>query len=174
MTDGRLEVWVLQRIPNLEETIMQRMMIVALLLLLVAHTIPALCEEKWTPEQKEIWAVEEKCWSLNKPTDLEALMSLYHPDYRGWNYLSPLPSGKDQVRKWMGYYMNEGEVAIYDIRPVEIFVRGNVAFAHYYYRIITKDKKGEEKAESGRWTDIFMKEGGKWLCIGDHGGQTSK
>jgi ketosteroid isomerase-like protein len=74
----------------------------------------------------------------------------------------------------MDFYMNSGEMLIHEIRPVEIFVRGNFAFTHYYYRYVVKDTKGEVKTESGRWTDIFLKEGGKWLCIGDHGGETSK
>jgi hypothetical protein len=26
----------------------------------------------------------------------------------------------------------------------------------------------------GRWTDILMKQGDKWVMIGDHGGRTSK
>ena len=152
-----------------------RKFIVAVLFLLVAvSALPALCAEQWTPEQKEVWVMEEKLWSLTKPADLEEIMSMYHPDYRGWNYMSALPGGKDRVRKWMDYMLNSGEMLIYDIRPVDIFVRGNFAFTHYYYRIITKDKKGEEKMEAGRWTDILMKEGGKWLLIGDHGGETSK
>jgi ketosteroid isomerase-like protein len=153
---------------------MRKFIVAVLLLLPVMYALPALCAEQWTPEQKEVWTVEEKLWSLTKPTDLEEIMSMYHPDYRGWNYTSPLPGGKDRVRKWMDYMLNSGEMLIYDIRPVDIFVRGNFAFVHYFYRIITKDKKGEEKMEAGRWTDIFMKEGGKWLLIGDHGGETSK
>lgn len=47
---------------------------------------------------------------------------------------------------------------------------GNIAFVHYYYDQVVKDAEGKEKSESGRWTDILMKQGDKWVMIGDHGG----
>jgi ketosteroid isomerase-like protein len=134
----------------------------------------AFAADQWTAEQKEVWAVEEKVWSLNKPTDMTEMLTYYHPDYAGWNYGNPVPSNKDRVNKWMSYWFGTGEVVVLDLIPMTIQVHGNFAFVHYYYRMVIKDKKGEEKMESGRWTDIWIKDGGKWLIIGDHGGQTSK
>jgi len=45
---------------------------------------------------------------------------------------------------------------------------------HYYYTYLYKDVEGKQKTSQGRWTDILMKQGNKWVMIGDHGGQTSK
>ena len=39
---------------------------------------------------------------------------------------------------------------------------------------IMKGPDGKEKPSEGRWTDILMKQGDKWVLIGDHGGKTSK
>jgi len=35
-----------------------------------------------------------------------------------------------------------------------------------------KDMDGKQQTEQGRFTDILLKEKGKWLLIGDHGGAT--
>jgi ketosteroid isomerase-like protein len=128
--------------------------------------------EKWTAEQKEILAIEEKLWSLNKPTDVTEMLTYYHPDYMGWDNDAAVPGGKDGIERWMTYYMSTGDMIVHEIRPVHIWVKGNYAFIDYYYAYVVKDKKGEDKFKHGRWTDIFVKENGKWLCIGDHGGES--
>ena len=63
---------------------------------------------------------------------------------------------------------------MYDIQPAAIKIHGNVAFVHYHYVQVVKDAAGKDKETSGRWTDILMKQGDKWLLIGDNGGRTSK
>lgn len=47
---------------------------------------------------------------------------------------------------------------------------GNFAFVHYGYQLRYLDAANAEKSERGRWTDILMKVGTRWLCIGDTGG----
>jgi hypothetical protein len=49
-------------------------------------------------------------------------------------------------------------------------VYGNFAFVHYGYQLRYLDAANAEKSERGRWTDILMKVGTRWLCIGDTGG----
>jgi hypothetical protein len=36
-----------------------------------------------------------------------------------------------------------------------------------------KDVEGKENNESGRWTDILLKQGDKWVMIGDSGGSSA-
>jgi hypothetical protein len=36
------------------------------------------------------------------------------------------------------------------------------------------EKDGKKEAENGRWTDILMKQGTKWVMIGDNGGSAKK
>jgi ketosteroid isomerase-like protein len=127
--------------------------------------------EKWTAEQKEVWAVEEKAWNFTKPSDMPEMLTYYHPDFVGWSYSSPLPRDKAYVEKWAPYWTTTGEMIMHEITPLHIWVKGNYAFVHYYYMEVDKDKKGEEKVQRGRWTDILVKENGKWLFIGDHGGE---
>jgi hypothetical protein len=39
-----------------------------------------------------------------------------------------------------------------------------------YYTQVVKDGEGKEKTQRGRWTDILVKQDGRWVLIGDHGG----
>lgn len=35
------------------------------------------------------------------------------------------------------------------------------------------DAEGKQRVEQGRWTDVLMKQDGKWLLIADHGGPSA-
>jgi len=63
---------------------------------------------------------------------------------------------------------------LYTITPARIWVNGNFAYVHYYYSEVNEGADGKPMPESGRWTDILMKKGTKWVMVGDHGGKTSK
>lgn len=133
-----------------------------------------LCAQEWSPAQKEVWKNVEAYNALYAQRDLEGFAAYFHPDYRGWDYESALPMDKASTRKFMEHSFKTTTTLVYDIKPVAIQIYGNVAFVHYYYTEVYKDVEGKQKNSSGRWTDILLKQGDKWLMIGDHGGQTSK
>jgi ketosteroid isomerase-like protein len=59
------------------------------------------------------------------------------------------------------------------VAPEAIWVKGDFAFVHYSYTEVEVDMEGKEKLNAGRWTDILMKDGNKWVMVGDSGGETS-
>lgn len=134
---------------------------------------PRLLGQEWSSEQKQVWSTVERFWELWAKKDLDGVLSYFHPDFRGWYSEDPLPSDKASLRKWFSYFFETTEILVQEFNPVAIDVHGNVAFVHYYYTRAYKDAEGKHKMERGRWTDIWMKEGKKWLCICDHGGPTS-
>lgn len=127
----------------------------------------------WSKDQEEVWKTVETYTSLAAAGDVEGFLSYFHKDYAGWSYDAQIPYGVESVRKWAGYFLPKREMLVYEITPVAIKVHGNFAFVHYYYTQAYKDSEGKMKYETGRWTDILMKDGGKWVMIGDHGGETS-
>ena len=133
-----------------------------------------LCAQEWSPAQKEVWKNVEAYNALYAQRDLEGFVAYFHPDYRGWDYESALPMDKASSRKFLEHAFKTTTTLVYDIKPVAIQIYGNVAFVHYYYTEVYKDVEGKQKSSSGRWTDILLKQGDRWLMIGDHGGQTSK
>jgi len=145
-----------------------------LLLLLavsICFTCPLLADQVWTAEQKEVLDFEQRIWSLNKPEQMQEQLAVFHPSYVGWSYERPIPCPLH--RQWLDYYSKISETTVWEITPLAIQVYGNFAFIHYYYRIMVHDKiKNEDNQENGRWTDILIKENGKWLIVGAHGGAT--
>jgi len=142
---------------------------VAVICLLSLAAAPASAQE-WSPAQKEVWKNVETYWGLVAKGDLEGFLSYMHPDYRGWSYQSPVPETKETARKFLTHEMATTKTLVYQITPVAIQVHGDFAFVAYYYTEIAKDAEGKTASRQGRWLDILMKQGEKWVMIGDHGG----
>ena len=129
--------------------------------------------QEWSEEQKEVWKNVETYWDLGVKEDLEGIMGYFHDDFIGWSNRRALPNNKASRRKSMSHSFETTTVLIQELQPVAINIHGNVAIVHYYYSELSKDVEGKENNASGRWTDILMKEGDKWLLIADHGGSTA-
>jgi len=145
------------------------------LLILVTLFVSALSSfaEEWTPEQETVWKTVQEYNGYFLKGDFEKYISYCDPDYLGWNYQYDIPWDKSTFAEWSKYYFETTKIVQWNIMPVGIKIHDNVAFVHYYFSGIEKDKDGKEKVLSGRFTDILMKEGNKWLIIGDHGGELS-
>ncbi len=126
--------------------------------------------QEWSEEQKEVWKNVETYSELSAKRDLEGFLGYFHDDYSGWFNQNALPNNKASVRKFLSHIFKTTKVLVNDIQPVAIKIHDNIAIVHYYYSNIVKDVEGKEKNTSGRWTDILMKQGDKWVMIGDHGG----
>jgi ketosteroid isomerase-like protein len=144
----------------------------AFCILLLPHT--SLFAQEWSAAQKEVWKNVESFWALDAAGDTEEIMSRFHPEYQGWGIANAMPSNKEAAGKFMAHSHKTTKILLYNIQPVAIKIHGNIAFAHYYWNQVVKDAEGKEKQVSGRWTDILMEQGDKWVLIGDHGGPKSQ
>jgi ketosteroid isomerase-like protein len=129
--------------------------------------------QEWSASQKEVLKVVNDYWAVMAKGDLAGFFDYFHTDYLGWDEGSTLPSTKSESQKALQFFTAGSKISFYEIKPVGVRVFGDYAYVHYYYTMVI-EKDGKKKVESGRWTDILMKQGGKWLCIGDHGGETPK
>ena len=128
--------------------------------------------QEWSEEQKEVWKNVETYWDLDTKEDLEGFLNYFHYDFSGWINGKALPTNKTTRRKFISHGFETTKSLVHDIQPVGINIFDNVAIVQYYYSWVFKDVEGKEKNENGRWTDILMKQGDKWVLIGDHGGAT--
>ena len=128
--------------------------------------------KEWTKEQKEVWGAVEALSDLWVNGDLEGLTELSHPDYSSWHYGNPLPRGWVSIEPLGKHWHEANEVVLRVFSPAKISVFDNVALVHYYMTTVTRKKAegSEEERVKTRYTDIFMKKGGRWLIVGDHGG----
>ena len=122
--------------------------------------------QEWSEEQKEVWKNVETRWDLEAKQYLEVAMDIFHDDYSVWFNQDALPINKASLRKRVVHFLETTKIVIQDIQPVEIKIYDNVAIVHFYYSRITKNAEGQETNQSGRVTDILMKEGDKWVLIG--------
>lgn len=126
--------------------------------------------DDWSADQAEVWAAIETCNSHFRDDRLKEIMDCIHDDFSGWLYSEPVPRGKENFEKVGQYFLRTRDVVAGELRPIDILVYENFAVIHYFYIEITKDGDGNEEINQGRWTDVMVKEGGKWRWIADHGG----
>ncbi|MCH7974564.1 MAG: nuclear transport factor 2 family protein [Bacteroidetes bacterium] len=128
--------------------------------------------QKWSSEQKEVWKSVEASWDLYAAGDLNGLISYIDKSFVGWDNNSKVPSKKSETVKFIRYFFPKSKILFHSLKPVAIWVEGDFAFVHYYYLQVNKNADGKENTETGRWTDILMKDGNRWVLVGDHGGRT--
>jgi ketosteroid isomerase-like protein len=150
---------------------MKKPVLIALLALLVA-ALPTKSQagDRWSAEQKDLWSAIESCTKLAVEKNASGVVDCYHSDFSGWLYSDPVPRGKAYQETIGKYLINVETVMAWELRPIDIKVYGNVGFAHYFLVFVVKDAEGKHRVDTARWTDIMLKEGGKWRWIGDHGG----
>ena len=129
-----------------------------------------LCAQEWSAPQKEVWKTVETYNDFDAARNLDKFMAYFHDDYLGWWNRDPLPANKVELRKFLEQEYKTTKVLVQNVKPVGIRIHDNLAFVHYHWQRIVKDSEGKEKSTRGRWTDILVKQEGKWLIIGDHGG----
>lgn len=122
--------------------------------------------QEWTKDQLELWTSIEATWAKWKSGDTEGSLAAFHEGYLGWSNEYPMPADKAKVTKMWNMMKDDYEVMFLDLEPVRIVVVGDAAVAHYYFNFYAKFM-GEEKSVKGKNSEFYIKEGGKWLLLGD-------
>jgi ketosteroid isomerase-like protein len=135
-------------------------------------SVPLFAQE-WSAEQKEVLAFEVAYWKAYSDRDQAGTLALMHDDYKGWSYGDTLPAGKTIAKMQFAHSFPATKLFYHEVTPISILVRGDVAVVHYVVYGHSSNEKGEHETGELRWTDTLIKEGDKWLLLGDHGGPTS-
>ena len=124
--------------------------------------------QEWSPEQQEVWDFELSCQESK-----EAWIGCFHEDYVAWGDMTlGVPFVKADVASLGGYNWDTNEVLTQHMKPVSIKVLGNFAVVLVIYTATNRSSEtGEVVATSQAWTDICVKEDGRWYWIADHGTQ---
>jgi hypothetical protein len=126
--------------------------------------------QTWSPEQQEIWRFEEQQWSMSKEKDSSWVDTMVHPNLSYWDTDQPGPQNKASLARWVRYGNTSGAVLEQELFPISIVITGNVAVVHYNYSVASENLEQERETVSGRYTDILMKEDGRWLFLSWAGG----
>ena len=126
--------------------------------------------QQWSDAQKEVWAGVEKYWEVNQSNPIDFLQ-YFDDSYLGWSNDNEAPSTKSDVTKSFSFWTKKQKEQYHILTPARIWVNGDFAYVHYYYTQVMEGSDGKPTTEKGRWTDILMKKNGKWMLVGDHGGE---
>ena len=130
--------------------------------------------QTWSAEQQEIWKLEEKQWQMAKDKDMGWIEAMVHPNLSYWESGAPAPQTKASLARWNRYDSGNSTVLEQELFPHSITVTGNVAVVNYHYRIARESYKKERETVHGRYTDVFVKDGGRWLFLAWTGGDDPK
>ncbi len=143
--------------------------ILCTIVLITAFSANALQAQQWSAEQKEVWEFEKACWQKFIDKDMAAIRSCFHEDYRGWYSANPVPMPLPSEAAWTRE-MEKSRMVAHNMTPHHIMVYGNVAIVHLTASITEETEPDQpDKTTWYHWTDISLKEDGKWSWIADHG-----
>jgi hypothetical protein len=130
--------------------------------------------QTWGPEQQEIWRVEEQQWKMGAEKDLSWVDKMAHPNLTYWETGRPAPQNKASLARWSRYDSANSSVLEQELFPISITITGNVAVVQYHYMTARENLKKERETVTGRYTDVLIKEGGRWLFLAFAGGDDPK
>jgi hypothetical protein len=130
--------------------------------------------QSWSPEQQELWKLEEQQWQMAKDKDMSWIDKMVHANLSYWSTDMAMPQNKASLARWNRYDNTNSTVLEQELYPIAITVTGNTAVVHYRYQIARENYKKERETVQGRYTDVFVKEGGRWQFITWAGGDDPK
>lgn len=130
--------------------------------------------QTWNADQQELWKLEELQWKMAADKDASWIDKMVHPNLSYWDTDQVAPQTRASLTRWNRYTSANSSVKEQELFPISMTITGNVAVAQYRYTVAREDYKKEKATVSGRYTDIFIKDGGQWKFIAWAGGDDPK
>lgn len=115
---------------------------------------------------------------MSAAEDLSWIDTMVHPSLSYWETTQAMPQNVASLARWNRYAYANGTVVEQELFPISITITititGNVAVVHYYYQVAREDLKKEREMATGRYTDVLIKEDGKWRFLAWTGGDDPK
>ena len=119
-------------------------------------------------EAKQIIQSERDAWEAIKNKQTDKLADYYADDASIFTSDQAYRiSGKDQVVGNLKSWLASSDLRAYQMLDPQVQVFGNTALLSYYFTY-SGVTGGKDFSESGRFTAVFVKRGGKWLCVHEH------
>lgn len=142
-----------------------------LVLILVGSTLlSAASAQDATDDEADVLLTIEHEWEASRKGDQDKIDDMLTDDFMGWGKTSPAPRSKTSTSNWSRFSTEMGRIVRYEIYPLSVTVRGDVAVAHYLYSTAFKDKKGVIEMANGRYTDVLVRTEDGWKFVAWHGG----
>jgi hypothetical protein len=153
---------------------MNRLIKSAAISLVLAFFAGSAFAQSWSAEQQEIWKLEEQQWKMAAAKDMSWMDTMVHPNMRYWQTGEPMPRDRASLKRWGPYDAENSTVLAHEIFPISATITGNIAVVQYHYMVASENYKKERKSVTGHYTDVLIKENGRWLFIAWAGGDDTK
>jgi ketosteroid isomerase-like protein len=121
-------------------------------------------EAKLSPEQEQVWSMEQKYWQVVEARDRDGYIALWDEEFVGWPYDSPDPIRKDVIRSdTFGKF--EG-LKQFRLEPKAVNVLKDVGIAYYRVTATYAPKSGGNDVVAFRCMHTWRKTNGVWRIIG--------
>lgn len=151
-----------------------RIVVSSILSVVLCGFTGAAMAQTWSPEQQEIWKVEEQQWKMAAAKDLSWMDTMVHSNLRYWETGDPMPRDKASLKRWSRISAENNTVLEQEIFPISVTITGNVAVVQYNYMIARENYKKERETVTGQYTDVLLKDNGRWLFLAWAGGDYPK
>jgi len=125
---------------------------------------------EWSPEQQDVWNLEQQQWAMSKSKDLSWIDTMVHQNLRYWETGAPMPRDKASLKHWDRFEADNSTTLEQEIYPISATITGNIAVVQYHYVVASENYKKERKTMTGHYTDVLIKENGRWMFIAWAGG----
>jgi len=127
-----------------------------------------LANSSFSAEEAELWERVNELWRLTRDREIDEIKAAFHPKYSGWVTGAPEPHGLAFAFEAAA---SDEAILEFSLTPLKVIVtEESIGIVHYTYSALVMDKTGLEKKVSGRWTEVHVKKGGKWLFLSVQGG----
>jgi hypothetical protein len=151
-----------------------RIVATAAAVLALSAFVGAASAQEWSPEQQELWKVEQQQWKMSAAKDLSWIDTMVHPNMRYWDTGVPMPRDRASLKHWSRFDADNGSTLEQELFPISATVTGNIAVVQYNYMVARENYKKERETVTGHYTDVLVKEGGRWLFLAWAGGDDPK
>ena len=144
---------------------MRRLFLAGCLALVVS---PALAQTSDSKDVAEVKATLVAMWDAVEKGDVDRYATYVHPSFTSFGENDTyITEGKDaEVRNYREYLRRATGVHT-DMHQAAVTVRGDVAWITYYWTD-SGMSEGKRFTSRGKSTRIFVREGGRWLCVHGH------
>ncbi len=111
---------------------------------------------------------------MAKDKDVSWIDKMVHSNLSYWDVDQPGPQNKASLLRWNRYNNSTATVLEQELFPISVTITGNIAVAQYRYSVARENYKKERETVTGRYTDVLIKDGGRWLFIAWAGGDDPK
>jgi len=130
--------------------------------------------ENWNAAQQEVWNVELQQWKMDSAKDAGWIDTMVHDNMRYWGTGDAVPRGKSSLKLWNRFNSEASTTLVHELFPHSITITGNVAVVQYHFMAARENDKKERETVTGQYTDVLIKENGKWMFIAWAGGDLPK